>query len=169
MKNLHFKKGKLSVWGIIVMSGFTLLALLTLLAGSIIGLFLLLPAIIILGIKEGVYIDVENRKYKSYLSVFGVSSAQWKPIPEGTVVGIKLLKLTARRSVGPHGLPLNDSTSSTTTFELYFYTPRPERVVLGISDNVEKLYFEAQNLASLLESEVFVDQRIPEEMYNRSN
>lgn len=172
MKNLHFNKGKLSFWAILVTILFTLFSIFMLLQGILVGLFTLIVPAIILGIREGVYIDVQNKKYKSYLSVFGITPAQWKPIPEGTRIGVRILKLSARRGmgpVGPVGINSYDLTTSTTTFELFLYTPHPQRIVLITDDNVEKLYFEAQNLASLLGGEVFLDQRIPEEMYNGNN
>ncbi len=168
MKNLHFNKGKLSFWAILVAIMFSLFSIFMLLSGIWVGLFTLIVPAIILGIREGVYIDVQNKKYKSYLSVFGITPAQWKPIPEGTRIGVRILKLSARRGmgpVGPVGIGLYDITTSTTTFELFLYMPQPQRVVLIADDNVEKLYYEAQNLGSLLEAEVVVDERIPEEMY----
>jgi len=164
--SLHFTKGKLSPTIIFFLIVFILFAITLLLARVWFGVFFFFPAIVLFAVKEGVYIDLEKRMYKSYLSIFGMSPAKWKPIPEGTKIGIRILKLVANRRMG--NIQLN-STMEGTTFELYLYFPKPERVVLTTNDNVEKLYFEAQNMSDLLGYTVIIDQRIPEEMYNRTN
>jgi hypothetical protein len=165
-KNLHFKKGKLSFTIIFFLVIFILFAITLLLVRAWFGAFFLLPAIVLFAVKEGVMIDVDKKMYKSYLSIFGVTPAKWKPIPEGTRIGIRILKLVASRRIGNVQM---GGTIEGSTFELYLYFPRPQRVVLTTDDNVEKLYFEAQNISNLLGYEVFVDQRIPEEMYHRIN
>jgi hypothetical protein len=162
MKKLHFKKGKLSVVGIIVMAFFVFMALSLIFNGIMFGIFFLFPAVVVFAIKEGVYIDMEKRMYKSYLSVFGISPAKWKPIPDGTIVGIKVLKLVARRAAGP--IVLN-SVGEESTKELYMYLPHPARVVLRTSDNVKSLYEDAQYIRQHMGFEVVVDNRIPEEKY----
>ncbi len=162
MKNLHFKKGKLSFTVIFFLIVFIVFAVTLLLAGLWFGAFFLFPAIVLFAVKEGVIIDVENRKYKSYLSIFGVTPAKWKPIPEGTKIGIRILKLVASRRLGRIQM---GGTVEGSTFELYLYFPSPQRVVLTTDDHVEKLYFEAQNISNVLGYDVIVDKRIPEEMY----
>jgi hypothetical protein len=163
-KPIHFKKGKLPgcAWVAFALTG--LLGVLIILAGSFLGIIFLVPMIAMFGVREGVIIDVENKKCKSYLSIFGFNTASWKPLPEGTVIGIRILKLAARRVVGHMTM---DSVGTSSTFELYLYTPKPDRIALKTSDNVEKLYFEAQNLSMILGHEIIVDQRIPEELYNK--
>ena|SRR5687767_1673320 len=162
MKKLHFKKGKLTVIGIIVMALFVFMALSLVLNGIWFGLFFLFPAVVVFAIKEGVYIDMEKRMYKSYLSIFGISPAKWKPIPDGTIVGIKILKLVARRAAGP--IVLN-SVGEDSTKELYLYLPHPARVVLRTSDSVKSLYEDAQYISQHLGYKIIVDNRIPEEKY----
>src|SRR5688500_5848700 len=141
MKNLHFRKGKLSVTVIFFLIVFVLFAISLLLVKLWFGAFFFLPAIVLFAVREGVYIDVENRKYKSYLSIFGITPAQWKPIPQGTRIGIRILKLVADRRLGRIQM---GGTIEGSTFELYLYMPGPKRVVLTTDDNIEKLYFEAQ-------------------------
>jgi hypothetical protein len=163
MNNLHFRKGKLSPTVIFFLILFIVFAVSLLLVGVWFGAFFFFPAIVLFAVKEGVYIDVEKRMYKSYLSIFGITPAQWKPIPAGTKIGIRILKLVADRRLGRIQM---GGTIEGSTFELYLYLPRPQRVILTTDDNVEKLYFEAQNISQHLGYEVFVDQRIPEAMYN---
>jgi hypothetical protein len=162
MKEIHFKKGKLSVVAIVFLAIFILICLTLLLNGVWWGLFLLFPAIVIFSVREGVYVDLENARYKSYLSVFGITPAQWKPIPAGTKIGIRILKLVARRAQGPIIL---DSMAQITTKELYLYFPNPHRVVLTTSDNIKNLYESAQFIHQHLGYEIIVDGRIPREVY----
>ena len=163
MKKIHFKKGNLSIVAIIILSVVIVFSTALLISGYWLGAVGLLPAAIIFSIREGVCIDLEKRMYKSYLSVFGISFAEWKPIPDGTRIGIRILKLVANRTLGMVTL---ESTSEKTTKELYLYLPKPERVVLTTSDNVKKLYESAQYISQHLGYEIIVDNRIPKENYS---
>jgi hypothetical protein len=162
MKQMHFKKGKLSVVTIVIMVVFVLMCTTMLFNGIWWGLFLLFPAIVIFSVKEGVYVDLEHARYKSYLSVFGITPAKWKPIPTGTKIGIRILKLVARRAAGP--IVLN-AVGEETTKELYLYFPNPHRVVLTTGDDAQKLFEQAQYIHQHLGYEIIVDGRIPREAY----
>ena len=162
MKMLHFKKAGLPVITITVLVIGIFCSVAALISGIWWGLVGLLPAAVIFSIREGVDIDVQKRMYRSYLSVFGVSSTQWKPIPEGTRIGIRIVKLVSRRRIG---FILMDATSAGSTMELYLYTPKPERVVIKVSDSIKDLYNDAQMMRQYLGYEVIVDQRIPQSKY----
>lgn len=162
MKKLHFRKGQISIVGVIIVAVFIFMALGLIFNRIWFGVFFLFPAAVIFSVREGVYIDVEKRMYKSYLSICGITPAQWKPIPEGTKIGIRILKLVANRRIG---LVQMDSTVAGSTLELYLYTPKPERIVITTNDNVKKLYQQAQFIRQHLGYEVVVDNRISTQKY----
>lgn len=168
MKKLHFVKGKLSIIGIVSISIMVFLALVFFASGSWFGFVFLFPGAVILCIKEGVYIDLKKKMYKSYLAIFWITPAQWKPIPEGTRIGIRILKLVSSRNLivgGPAMALPTGSSASIETLELFLYLPQPARVVLATSDNITELYEKAQYLHQHTGFEIVVDDRIPEGKY----
>ncbi len=163
MKELHFKKGKLPCGCIGALCFTALLAVLFFLVEAYIwGIFALLPFALGFGVREGVRINLQERMYKSYLSIMGVTPATWKPIPDGTKIGIRILKLSANRAIGP--IVMN-SVAKDESYELYLVFPGPRKVVLKTSYNIKLIYEDAQYIRQHMGFDVIVDQRIPDEKY----
>lgn len=160
MEIIEYPKGKPSVLFTVVLFFISLVMIVFALLGFWPMLFGLGPIAFLYFMKEGVDIDITKKCYRSYFSFFGLNKGNWKPIPAGTKIGVRLLKLKGERYIGRSMVAIG---AEETTMEFFLYMPGPAKVVLETSDNYKILHDKALMLHSVGGWEVVVDHRINQE------
>ncbi len=117
--------------------------------GSFYGL-IILGASLSLALREGIEIDVFNKRYRKLNSVFAVTFGFWKPLPELEYVSIfKTTVKTRARVITAQAI------SSQVVYQINLFYNRNKHITAYQGESKEDAIVVAQNLATALELEIY--------------
>lgn len=128
--------------GLILIGGFTAIT------GNIIGIIGIALGIYFLK-SDGIEIDLQNKKYRNIISLFGISYGQWKAFPEIEYVSVFKTTQTTRVWVSTAS---TNVTNTVVKVNLFYNTNK--KIEVYVCDNTDDAFIIAKQIANALNIDV---------------
>lgn len=116
---------------------------------SMYGLILLGPAIR-LGMREGVEINLESKRYRKLYWVFAIELGQWKPIPNIEYISVfRTTQKSRARVLTAQALASNE------VFKLNLFYNRNKHIEAYVTASIDDAFKVANQMALALDTEVY--------------